>query len=1080
MNMKKLFLLQLLLAVTVLSVNLFAQVTKISGQVIDAADGQPIIAATVVELDNNNRIIKGVISDYEGNYFIQVRDPEHKLQYSFIGYKTIIEDINGRSEINIALDLETTELEEIRIVAEARTDIGMNISDRELAMPIAKVDLQEVSDVQATSVDEVLQGRVSGIDIVANSGAPGSGMSIRVRGVSTLNAGDQPLIVIDNIPQDQSVPSDFDFATANDEGYAEMLNISVEDIQEITVLKDAAATALWGPQGSSGVLMIKTKRGSIGRRPTVNFSYKGSMAFKPNPIPMLSGDEYSTLIYEAVMNRDDMPLSTDTYREFAYDPTDPYWYYNYSNNTIWPEEITRTGYTNNYDLSMSGGGSKASYRFSTNMINQQGTAIGTDLRTLRTRLNLDYKISDKLILRANFAYSRGDNNKSYRRYIIGESYSMMPNMSVFEYDVDGKITPNYFSPLQNIQGIYPSMYNSVAMANNAKYNLVNNDVNTSLSLNYRIVKGLTFNSDIAFRLNSTNEHSFLPQNATGLTWTSSSVNVAGNRDRDDYNVYTKNRLMYSVNFNDKHKINASIQYSTNDSRGFEYYVQSNGSASDKLSDPSVQARYKESGQMYSSTWQTRDVSLSALLHYSLLDRYIVTLVGTRNGNSKFYEKYRYGYYPSISASWRVSSEPFMANLDFVEDFRFRYSYGQNGKAPRYTYLFFNNYSTYPWTYMGLTGVYADNVQLENMKWENFITNNYGVTLTMFDKLVDMQFDIYVNRTEDLIDYSFELPSTSGYSAILSNIGTIESRGWDFNIRSEVFNKSDSHLSLFLNVSQNFNVLKEIDENYNLERNRTPTNGEYKLLVQVDNPIGSFYGYRYEGVYTTEDDLIARDVNGAPIYDASGQPVKMVFNYPDVNYEFQLGDAKYQDVNHDGNINYQDVVLLGDANPDFIGGFGVSYRYKRLYANCTFYGRFGNSVINITQMRGENMYSYDNQLASTLRRWRNEGDETDIPRALLGSGYNWLGSDRYVHDGSFVRLKYISISYDLPDRFVKPLKVRDIKLSLTLNNMLTFTRYIGQDPEISIRSSDGSIFTVGYDQSTTPVPKQLTLYMNVKF
>lgn len=1078
MNLKKLFTIQVLLTGISLSVPLFAQSAKISGRVTDASDGLAITAATVVELDNNNRIIKGVISDYDGNYFIEVRNPAHKLQFSFIGYKTVVEEIGDRRKIDVRLSPETTALEEISIVAEARTDIGMNISDRELAMPISKVDLKDVSDVQASSVDEILQGRVSGLDIVANSGAPGSGMSIRVRGVSTLNAGDKPLIVIDNIPQDQAVPSDFDFATANDEGYAEMLNISVEDIEEIAVLKDAAATALWGPAGSSGVLMIKTKRGGMGRKPTINFSYKGSVAFKPKPIPMLTGDQYSTLIYEAVMNSNGMPLNTDQYREFAYDPTDPTWYYNYSNNTNWPEEITRTGYTNNYDLSMSGGGSKASYRVSTNMSNQVGTAIGTDLRTLRTRLNLDYKISDKLLLRANFAYSRGDNDKSYRSYIIGDAYSMMPNMSVYEYDVDGKVTPNYFSPLQNIQGIYPNMYNSVAMANNAVYNLVNNDVNTSLGLNYRIARGLTFNSDIAFRLNSTSESSFLPQNATGLTWTSNSVNVAANNDRDNYNVYTKNRLMYSLSINDNHKLNASLQFTTNDSRGFSFYMESNGTASDQLRDPAVPARYKESGALNSSLSQSRDVSLSALLHYSLLDRYILTLVGTRNGNSKFYETYRYGYYPSISASWRISSESFMQQFDFIEDFRLRYSYGQNGKAPRNNYLFFNNYSTYSWTYQGQTGVYPNNVQLENMKWENFITKNYGVTLTMFEKLVDMQFDVYVNRTEDLIDYSFELPSTSGYQSILSNIGTIESRGWDFNIRSEVMRTQDSHLSLFLNISKNYNVLKEIDENYNLERDRTTSNGEYKLLVQVDNPIGSFYGYQYEGVYTNEEDLIARDADGALIYDASGEPVKMVYNYPDINYEFELGDAKYRDVNNDGNINYQDVVFLGDANPDFVGGFGASYRYKRISANATFYGRFGNSVINITQMQGENMYSYDNQLASTLRRWRNEGDETDIPRALLGAGYNWLGSDRYVHDGSFVRLKYVSVSYDLPDRFVKPLKVQSIKISATLNNMLTFTRYIGQDPEISISSS--SIFTVGYDRSRTPVPKQVTFYVNFKF
>jgi len=1078
MNMKKLFIIQLVFLVSALTTPLLAQSVSIRGKVTDASDGLGITSATIVELDKNNRIIKGVISDFEGNYFIQVRSPEHKLQFSFIGYKTVVEEINGRTTINVALDFETTEIEEVQITAEARTDIGMNISDRELAMPIAKVDLQDVGDVQATSVDEVLQGRVSGIDIVANSGAPGSGMSIRVRGVSTLNAGDQPLIVIDNIPQKQSVPNDFDFATANDEGYADMLNISVEDIEEITVLKDAAATALWGPEGSSGVLMVKTKRGSLGRKPTINFNYKGSIAFKPDPIPMLSGDQYSTLIYEAKMNVDDMPLNTDTYKEFSYNPTEAYYYWNYSNNTNWPEEITRTGFTNNYDLSMSGGGSKASYRFSTNLMNQTGTTVGTDLKTIRTRLNLDYKISDKLMLRANFSYSRGDNNKSYRSNILNEAYSMMPNMAVYEYDVDGKISPNYFSPLSNIQGVYPSMYNLVAMANNAIYNIVNNDVNTSLSLNYRIAKGLTFNSDIAFRLNSTENNRFLPQNAIGLTWTSSLVNNASNYDTDDYNVYSKNRLVYTLNINDTHKFNASLQYSTSDSRGFSYYVASNGSASDYLNDPSIAARYKELGGLSSSTWQLRDVSLSALLHYSFKDRYIITFVGTRNGNSKFYEKYRYGYYPSVSASWRISSEPFMERFDFIEDFRLRYSYGQNGKAPKDAYLFFNNYATYSWTYMGETGVYPTNVQLENMKWENFITNNYGLTLTMLDKKVDMTFDYYINRTEDLIDNSFELPSTSGYSAILMNIGTLETQGWDFNIRSEVYKTADSHLSLFFNFSQNYNILREINENYNLERDRTTSNGEYKMLVQIGNPIGSFYGYQFEGVYTNTEDLYAVDEEGNYIQDPNGNFIKMVYNYPDINYEFQLGDAKYKDVNHDGNINYLDVVYLGNANPKFITGLGASYKYKRFYANMTFYGRFGNSIINVTQMYGENMYSYDNQLASTMRRWRREGDSTDMPRALLSSGYNWLGSDRYVHDGSFLRLKYISISYDLPNSFCERLNVRKIKVSATLNNILTFSNYIGQDPEVSIKSSD--IFTVGYDYSRTPVSKQLTFYVNFTF
>lgn len=1057
-----------------------AQEISIKGQVTDQIDNSGLPMVTVVELDVNNRNVGGVISDIDGNYFIKLSNSSHKIQFSFIGYETYTVDVNGRKEINVALAPQSHQLMEIEIAAEKSTDIGMNINHREISVPIAKVDMKDVAAAQASSIDEMLQGRLAGVDIVSNSGAPGSGMSIRVRGVSTLNASDQPLIVIDNIPQDQSVPSTFDFATANDEGYAEMLNVSVEDIESITVLKDAASTALWGPQGSNGVLMIATKRGVLNRKPVVSVSYKGSVAFKPEMIPMLNGDQYSTLISEATMNATGVPLNTDVYQEFSYDPTNPFYFYNYSNNTSWTDEITQRGFTNNYDISLSGGGSKASYRLSANYMDQKGTTVGTDLQTLRTRLNMDYKISDKLMLRANFSYSRGENDKSYRKYLQNDAYSMMPNMAIYEYDTDGQMTPNYFSPLQNIQGRYSSMYNSVAMANNAMNTIINNDIKTNVSLNYTILKNLRFSSDIAFRLSNTKGNTFLPQNATGLLWTDNAVNVAGGSDNDNYNIYTKNKLTYSIEFNENHKLNALLQYTTSDSRGFEFYTQSNGSASDLLNDPSIEARNKEVGKLNSDTWQNREASLSGMLHYSLLDRYIMTLVGTQNGNSKFYEKYRFGFYPSVSLSWRISSEPFMRSLEFLEDFRLRYSYGENGKAPKYPYLFYSNYSTYSWDYMGQSGVYPTNIQLENMKWENFITNNYGVTVTMLDRLIDMQFDYYRNRTEDLIDYSAELPSSSGYASKLSNIGVMEAIGWDFNINSQVHKTRDAQLNLFFNISRNYNVLREIDESYNLERDRTTSNGQYKMIIQVDNPIGSFYGYEYEGVYTSENQLIARDANGEQIFDATGNAVKMVYNYPNVNHEFQLGDAKYKDINHDGNINYQDVVYLGDANPDFVGGFGASYKYKGFGCSLTFYGRYGNSIINATQMSGENMYGYDNQLASTLKRWRNPGDVTDMPRALTGTGYNWLGSNRYVHDGSFLRLKYVSFYYDLPKAWLTPINLRQAKLSLTLNNLFTFTNYIGQDPEISIKSQDGSVFSVGVDYSTTPVPKQATVSLSIQF
>jgi hypothetical protein len=351
---------------------------------------------------------------------------------------------------------------------------------------------------------------------------------------------------------------------------------------------------------------------------------------------------------------------------------------------------------------------------------------------------------------------------------------------------------------------------------------------------------------------------------------------------------------------------------------------------------------------------------------------------------------------------------------------------------------------------------------------------------MFNTRLMLDFDIYQNSTVDMFGYNVALPTSSGYDNILMNVGSLDNQGWDFSLRSYPVRRDDLSVSFDFNIARNYNILREVADNYPLERGRTTTNGDYKRIIQVGNPIGSFYGYRYLGVYKDEEDLIATDANGNKIYNPNGEPVNIVYNYPAVNYEFQPGDAKYEDINHDGNINYLDVVYLGDANPDFTGGFGSSIKYKGISVNIYFYGRYGNEIINLTKMKGENMFTYDNQTTATLKRWRNPGDETDMPRALIGYGYNWLGSDRYVDDGSFLRLKYITLSYYLPRSLIGRIRLDQMRLSVQLTNLLTFTRYLGQDPEININSKDGTIYTVGYDESNTPRPQELTFTINVNF
>jgi TonB-linked SusC/RagA family outer membrane protein len=1064
----------------------------IKGKVTGEGDNTGLPGAAVVELDKNNRVVKGTIADADGNYALQMSNRNNKIQFSFIGYKTQLFDVKNSTTINVALSEDIQMLDAVEVVAEGRTNTGfLDIKDRDLAIPVEKISTKEIESVQASSIDEALQGRLAGVDIVSNSGDPGGGMSIRIRGVSTLNANSRPLIVVDNVPFETNISPDFDFATANEEGYAQMLNISVDDIKEITVLKDAAATALWGTKAANGVLAIITKRGTKGMKPMVTYTYRGTLSLEPEPIPLLSGDEYSTLILEGTMNVTGLPLNTINNKEFQYEPTDTWWYHNYSQNTNWLKEISRNGYIHNHDFSLTGGGTKAFYRFSTNYQDQTGVTLGTDLKRLTTRLNLDYAISDKLMLRADFSYAHGYNHLNYAYgssdpKIRDIAYRKMPNMSVYEFDQNGEQTPVFFSPEYNIQGTYranskSSTYNPVAMAESGIYKTNSDRIDTKFSLSYTIFEGLRYEFNIAFDITNDKNNWFLPQIATGRPLTDLNVNKAAEKDADNYTIYTNNQLTYHKNFRDVHDLTAVINFQSDDYRGVQYSIITSNTASSELRYPSVQSRIQEEGLgPTTNSWQNRDNGLLAMVHYSLLDRYIVSAGARREGNSKFDEKFRYGIFPSLSAAWRLSGEPFMRNFTFIDDLRLRASYGQNGHAPKNSYTFFNNYETFDWTYLGSTAVYPKDMQLENLKWESFITNNVGITLEMFKSRIMLDFDLYKNQTKDMFGEKVGIPASSGYENITMNIGSLDNQGWDFSFRSYPVKNDNLSVSLDFNISRNNNVLREVADNYPLERGRTTTNGDYKRIIQIDNPIGSFYGYRYLGVYADEESTIAVDENGNKIYDPNGNPIRMVYNYPSVDYEFQPGDAKYEDINHDGNINYLDVVYLGDANPDFTGGFGSIIRYKNISFNYYFYGRYGNDIINETKMYGESMFSYDNQTAATLRRWRNPGDITDIPRALIGYGYNWLGSDRFVDDGSFIRLKYITLTYYFPTPLLARVGLKSLRLSVTMNNLLTFTNYLGQDPEININSRDGTIYTVGYDRSNTPRQKEITFNISVSF
>lgn len=1058
---------------------------RVRGKVTDGNEALP--GVTVVELDKNNRIQTGTTTNLDGEYVIFLKGDDSKLQFSFIGYKVQTIDLNGKTTINVVLEEDVKTLGSIDIVAEAVTNTGfMNVQDRDLSVPVAKISAKEFEDVQASSIDEAIQGRLAGIDITSNSGDPGAGMSIRIRGVSTLSANSTPMIVVDNIPYEVSISNDFNFSTANEEGYSQMLNIPVDDIKEITVLKDAAATAMWGTKAANGVLMITTKRGTKGRDPIISLNYKNTFKLDPGHIPLLNGDQYSTLILEAWQNSYGVPLNTSLRREFLYSSDDPYYFYNYGANTDWVDAISRNGYTNNLDLAITGGGNKAFYRFSVNYQNQLGTTIGTDLNRLSTRLNLDYFISDKLKMRADFSISHSITNANYRHSsstdVRSIAYKKMPNMSIYEYDAYGELTGNYFSPTDNAQGTFPSTFNPVAMALDGVNKTTNDRITTKYSLYYNIVKGLRYTLDISFDVNTSKNNRFLPQTATGKEWTDQYVNKSYDYDSDSYYIYTNNMLNYSKKIG-KHQMAATWNLMTNENIGSAYYIWTSNSASSTLQDPSDASKVNESGLgPKSGLSHGRSIGSALMANYIFDDRYIFNGGMRYEGNSRFDETNRFAFFPSISLAWRLSSEPFMqATTSWMDDLKFRFSYGENGNPPRYEGMFFSNIGSFDWGYLGNSAVYPTNMELKSLKWEAIKQTNIGITTDMFDGRIYAEFDYYNNRTEDMFGYNVPIQSTSGYSRnSIINLGTMDNYGWDMSVRTIPVKKGDFSMTFDFNLARNYNILRELADNYATVRNEIIGNGEYKTIAQINNPAGSFYGYRYKGVYTNEDMLIATDANGEKITDPNGKPIKMVYDYQNTRYYFELGDAMYEDINHDGNINASDIVYLGNANPLFTGGFGSRVSYKGFTFNTFFYFRYGNDIINRTRMYGEAMHNYDNQLASTLRRWRKPGDETDIPRALMGKGYNYVGSSRFVEDGSFLRLKYITATYRFPKKFVQKIGFKSMRLSTTVNNLLTFTNYTGQDPEISINSSDGTIYTVGYDDSKTPRSKDFTFILAIEF
>ncbi len=1080
-------------------VRIFAQErTLIRGTVHDG-DKYPLMGATVIERDKENRTLSSAAADIDGNFSINVVNPNNQLIVRYVGYKdkTVVPGKNH--VLSIILEDASTEIGEVVVIAKTKQSLGgLDIDQRDLSMAVSRISTDELQGVHAASIDDALQGRLSGVDIVGTTGNPGGGMSIRIRGLSSINGDNQPLIVVDNIPLESNVGAStagFDFSTATEEEFSQMLNIPPSDIQDIVVLKDAAAAAIYGSRGANGVLLITTKRGTISP-PVISLQSTFTLNKQRKNLPTLSGYEYVTMISEAMFNSG-IVLDPTIYPEFAYDPNNPAYYYNYSSNTDWVDAITQTGFAQDYNLSLSGGSSKVRYRFSAGYWDETGTTIGTGYQRLNTRANLNYSVSDKLRFVADIAYTHSTKQQNLipegENYTKGDlrskAYIKMPNQSIYYYNELGQKTDQYFTPYSNIQGRYPSVYNPVAMAYDSKNDVVADNILPKFSLIYDLNTQIQLSFDVAFEIANNKTQQYLPQTATGLDWNNASTNWASDRDDDSFVAQTITRAKWVPTFkNDIHRVIALAGLTTYDRRSNTFVDASSNLPSSELRDPSIPSRVYPTGTLSSSFSQQRNISAYANVNYTLLDRYIIYGSIRLDGDSRFGPGYRFGWFPALSGRYRISGEPFMKGLKWIDELSIRSSWGVNGKTPKYDYMYYSDYSNYAYNYMGYSATAPRSIALDELRWERSTQFDLGLNLEVLNRRIVIDADYYTKTTKDGIGSS-ALPTSSGFSSATMNLNTVENRGWEVNVSATPYKDKKWSVDFNFNFSRSQNYLRKLSDYFNTESGSWDVNGSYLIRLEVDQPYGSFYGYKYDGVYLNKEQTIAKDKNGNAIYtmgeNGEMKPVYMRFNYPVKDYEFQAGDARYVDVNNDGNINLQDVVYLGDYNPLFFGGFGPNVKYKNVTLGAYFYFRYGNDVINMTRMTMESMYNLNNQSKATLKRFRTSfepGTESQapsdlLPRALYGQGYNWLGSDRFVEDGSFLRWKTLTLRYTFPQNVIRGLGLSSLSFWATMQNIYTWTNYTGQDPEVT---TSGDVSKVGRDSSQAPRPYQYTLGFNVSF
>ena len=1057
--MRKLISILGVLVLALCSTRAYAQSVEVKGQVVDAA-GIPLIAVTVYEDGNPTT---GTITDFDGNYQIKVSSSKSTIVFSCLGFAETKEVVGGRGVINVVLKEEQLSIDAAEVVS-----VGYgSVARRDLTGSVSKVDMGELMKAPVTNFDQALTGKVAGVVVTTSDGALGSEANITIRGNNSLTQSSAPLYVIDGFPTESSM------ATA----------LSSADIESIDILKDASATAIYGARGANGVIVITTKQGNEGK-PKINFSASWTGSGIANKVDLMDGYEFVKLQSEmAEYWGTSKVYLRDVDGNEVYTPED----YRNVTNYDWQDEIYRAALTQNYNISISGGHKESGNRYNVSFsaTDQDGIIVKSNFQRYQGKLNFQQKIGKNVTfdLLANYTRSitNGVTPTSAQQSSSASGWLMY---SVWGY--------RPVTPIRN-QGEDDSIFDSiidssVASADDYRFNpakTVRNEyrktivdyLNANAGLTWEIIPDLKLKVTGGYTINKRRREEFNgTQTYTGYAGSPSGKGINGGIYWNDKTTWlNENTLTYTKRFNRKHNFQFLGGF-TMQGETYDY----KGTVAEQMTTESLGINGLHTGNYQNVTpWQYDWTMMSALLrvNYNYKYKYYATASFRADGSSKFPSGNRWGYFPSVGLSWNFNREDWLKDVSWLSNGKLRASWGLTGNNRTTTpYDYYSQIATLPghvesydYVFNGqiVSGYYPSNMSNEKLRWETTAQWNLGVDASFLDSRIKFTADWYLKNTRDLL-LQATIPASSGYTSAMLNIGSMRNQGVEFTINAVAIDNKDFKWSVDFNIAMNRNKVTALTNNqYSLMSQVSwdyNYNSQYPYITQVGKPSGMMYGYIYEGTYKYDD------FNGNVLKDG------VAYMNSVGKEQTRPGDPKYRDINLDGVIDDNDRTIIGCGQPLHTGGFGNTFNYKNFDVNLFFSWSYGNDVINANRLIFENGSKQNlNLLASYADHWSESNPDSDIPR-IGANGMN-VYSSRVVEDGSFLRLKNLSVGYTFPRTVLRKLNVDTMRAYLNIDNLFTITKYSGPDPEVSTRNS---VLTPGFDWSAYPRSRGFTAGVSLTF